>query len=148
MTARASGVHHVDLLMSFHRTDRQIATFQQSARETFQTAHLLFRGLLLVEVSNQANAQGNFVLSDAVQMTPVQLLSPTIADSNAAIAQAITVADEKMVGEAVFHMAFFPMITVKRFQGAGVNAGMVNDDIAPTAGFHGRARDAFLYCLS
>lgn len=132
--------------MRLYRAGGKVATLHQSAGQGFQTAHLFFRGALLIKIPDQTNAEGGLVLRRTVQMPAIELFLPTIPHADGTVGHAIAIADEEVVGEAVLHVALLAMVAIQCLQRARVHSGVMDDDVAPAAGFDGSGGNAFLHC--
>ena len=70
-------------------------------------------------------------------MSSVELLLPAFANVYVAIlGSASPVLDDEVVGDAVFHVAFFSVESIYVFRSVGDGAAMVNDDGLPLALFN------------
>ena len=85
------------------------------------------------EVADQADADGDFVQGFAGEVPALDLSAPAVADLDLAIAGIRAVADDEMVGHAVFHAALLRMEVVKDFGVPAAGAAVMDDDILPVA---------------
>jgi hypothetical protein len=66
-----------------------------------------------IEIADQANAKPDIVKVITVDMSACHLLNPSVANFDLAIAGRCTVADDKMVGQSIWHFPHVAMIIVK-----------------------------------
>jgi len=130
--------------MRFDGAGGKVAPFHQGADQCFQALQLSFGWPCLIKIPNQTDANGHLILGHAVEMPAVELFLPTIPHADRAIAHAVAVAYEEVIGEAILQVAFFPVIAIESFQRPFIHGGMMDDDVAPAAGFHWRGGDALL----
>ena len=123
----------VDLLVSLHRAGGQLAALQQGTGQILQTAQLLRRRRRLVEIPDEADAKRDLVLRLAAQMPAVELFLPAIAHGDFAVAHAVAIADDEMVGKPVFHVPDFSVVGIHAFHRPGIHVTVVNHDILPPA---------------
>ena len=71
------------------------------------------RGLVAVEIADEANAECDAVEVIAMHMAAVDLASPPIAYFDLAVAGRATVADDKVVCESIRHPSNMPMIVIE-----------------------------------
>ena len=86
---------------------------------------------MFVEVSDQANSNGDMVQGFCGKMAAVELLFPSVPYCNFAFSHAAAVADHKMVREAILHVADFAVIPVHSLNRARVYGTVVDDDVPP-----------------
>ena len=98
-----------------------------------ETFHLLSGRALRIEVSHHANPDRFPVQGLARQMAAIELRGPAAADGDLAVLHRMAVANHKMVGQTVFHVALDPMIVVHPLD-AGIGRGAVmNHNVFPLA---------------
>ena len=110
-----------------------------------KVSNQLFEGQVLslgrqvpIEVANQADPDRYVIQVVAVHMAAGKLVYPAVADFDLSIAGGSTVADYKMVSEAIRHFAYVPMVIVKDSSVALTRSAVMNDDIFPAvAGYPG-----------
>ena len=105
--------------------------------ELKKRGELNFAGHAFLEITDQANADAAIVHLLGADVAAVDLAGPAWAHLNLAVTGVAAVADDKVVGEAVFHAA----AAVGGAVGLGVarlDAAVVNDEMGPAAGFDGQ----------
>ena len=130
--------------MGFHRAGGELAALHQRAGQRLQALQLLFRRSLLIEIPDQADAEGRLILRRTMEMAAVELFLPAISHPDRAVGHAVAIADEEMVGEAVLHVALLAMIPIQRLQRPLVHRGVMDDDVTPASGFHRSGGNALL----
>lgn len=141
---RTVGRPRVDLLVGMD--DRLPAlglshTVAQVGNKLFQGRDLRFGGVISIEVSDEADAEGDVVEVVAGNMASVDLPGPAVTDLNLAIARTVTVADHEVVGQAVLHVPHPEVIDVKDPGVPLTGAAVVDDDIFPSPPAHRCAVD-------
>ena len=133
---RAVGWPRVDLLVSMD--DRLPAlslshSVAQVGDEFLQCDDLSFGGGVAVEVSDEADAEGDVVEVVAGHVTAVDLPDPAVADLDLAVARTVAIADHEVVGQAVLHVPHPEVVDVKDPGVPLTGAAVVDDDIFPSA---------------
>jgi len=108
-------------------------------------------GLMVAEVADEADADGDFIQAFACEVTALDLFDPALAHFDLAIARVGAVADDEVVRHSVLHSTLF----VIGIEDAGVpatRATVVDHDVFPIAemifggvdlGFDRRNEDQF-----
>ena len=104
--------------------------------ELVEGAELGVGRLVPVEIANETDAQGNVVEVVAGNVSAVDLAGPAVADFDFPIACGIAVADDKVVGEAILHLADIPVVNIKDSSVSLSGSAVVNNNIFPAATFH------------
>jgi len=94
-----------------------------------------------IEIADQANTNSDIIQIIAVDVTAGHLLDPSVANFDLTIPGRRTVADDKMVGQPVWHFAHVAMIVVKDPSVSLPCSAIVNDDIFPPVAGHSRIVD-------
>ena len=89
---------------------------------------------LNLEVSDEADANGDEVELMVLNVPALELTRPAGTDFNLAVAGVDAVADDEMIGEAVLHAAFAVGATIG-FRVAFFNGAVVRDDGFPVGAF-------------
>ena len=113
------------------------------ADEFVEGIQLFLSGLALVEVADQTDADGDVVQIVAMDVAAVDLFAPAGADFDFTIPGGRAVADDKLIGEAVLHLADIGVIVVKSLGIALPRSAVVDDQIAPAGFLDGSAVDLF-----
>ena len=111
-------------------------TIAQIAYEFIERAKLGLGWLVTIEVTDQADADGNVVEIVTRHVSAVQLSRPAWTDFNLAVAGGTAVADDKMVGKSVLHLAHAAMISVEDASVSLPGSAVVNDDVLPPTFLH------------
>ena len=117
------------------------ATLPQVADQFFATVELRARRLVAIEITDQANPEGDVVQIIAVNVASVNLTAPAIAHFDLAVAGRSPVADHKMVSESVLHPAKMSMVIIERGSVALTSPAVMNDNVLPAAARHRSAVD-------
>ena len=108
-------------------------------------------GLMVTEVPDETDADGDFIQAFACKVPALDLFDPALANFDLAIARVGAVADDEVVCHSVFH----PTLFVIGIEDAGVpatRAAVVDHDVFPIAevifgrvdlGFNRRNEDQF-----
>lgn len=103
-----------------------------------KVSNQLFEGQVLslgrqvpIEVADQADPDRYVIQVVAVHMAAGKLVYPAVTDFDLSIAGGSAVADYEMVGEAVRHFAYVPVVIVKNSSIALTRSAVMNDDIFP-----------------
>ena len=89
-------------------------------------------GLMVTEVTDETDADSDFIQAFAREVTPLNLFNPALAHFDLAIAGVGAVADNKVVRHAVLHAALF----VIGIEDAGISTArpaVVDHDVFPVA---------------
>jgi len=89
-----------------------------------------------IEIADQANAKPDIVKVIAVNVSACQLLNPSVANFDLAIAGRRTVTDDEMVGQSVWHFAHVAMIIVKDPSVPLSGSAIMDNDIFPSVPGH------------
>lgn len=144
VTAGTTRVDDIDLLVSLDSIAGELAPRHERLDERREPVHLAGGRLALIEVAYQADPDAEPVLRFTDEVAAIQLSRPAGANSNLAIAQAVVIADHKMVSQAVLHVSDIPMIPVHSRHRPGVDAAVVNNNILPAPGLDFGAADGAL----
>lgn len=87
--------------------------------------------LAAIEVANQTNAERNIIQVIAVDMTAVDLASPSVAHLDLAVTGGGAVTDNEMISETVLHSADMPVVVVKNARASLPCPAVVHDDELP-----------------
>ncbi len=98
----------------------------------------------VIEVTDEADTEGDIIEVVAVDMAALDLATPAVADFDFAVARGGSVADDEVVGEAIGHSANMEVIVIEGFGVALASAAVVNDDVAPAPTEDGGLADFFL----
>ena len=112
------------------------ATLAQVTDQFLATIKLGARGLIAIEIADQANAERDVVQVIAVHVPAVDLTAPAIAHFDLAVTGRCAVADDEVISEAVAHPANVAVIIIENGRITLARAAVVHDDELPT-----RARD-------
>ena len=115
----------------------------QVADELVQGVELFLSGLFLIEVADEADAEGDVVEVVAVDMAAIDLAGPSAANFDFSVARGGAVADHKLIGKAVGHFAHIRVVEFKGFGIALAGAAVVHHDVAPAGFLDGSAVDLF-----
>jgi len=137
--SRAIGGTRVDLLVG---VDDGAVTLgfanpiAQVGDEFLEGPDLGFGGLITIEVADETNAEGDVIEVVAGDMATVELCGPAVTDLHLTISGAMSVADNEMVGEAVFHVADAEMVNIENTGISLTGAAVVDNDVFPTTAVH------------
>ncbi len=109
---------------------RQAGEAAQFFEQRLQAGHLGWSWFFVIKIANQANADADLVQFFAGEMPALELMFPAVADEDLAVGHAVPVADDKVIGEAVFH----PALAVKAVEGFGradARAAVRDHDVFP-----------------
>lgn len=102
-------------------------TLAQVAEELIERVELFLSGFFLVEVADQTDAESDVVQVVTVYMPAVDLSAPAITNFDLAISGGRSIADNELVGEAVWHLADVGVVELKCF-GVALPCSAVVDD--------------------
>ena len=108
-------------------------TIAQITYKFIKRAQLGLGWLVTIEIADQTDSDGDVVEIITRHVSAVELSRPARTNFDFAIARGSSIADDKMVGESVLHLADTAMI---RIEDAGVSlpgSAVVNDDVLPPA---------------
>ena len=111
-------------------------TFAQIGGEFCEGSHLCFGGLVAVEVTDQADTEGDVVEIVAGNVTSVYLVGPTVANFDLAIPGFAPIPDYKVVGHTIFHFSDTFMVIVEDFCIPLACAAVVDDYVLPASATH------------
>ena len=109
------------------------AALSQIADQLFATIELGARGLIAIEISDQANSQRNVVQIITVNVSTVDLPAPAITDFDLPIAGRCAISDHKMVSKPVLHPAKVSMVIIESGCVSLPRAAVMHDDVLPSA---------------
>ena len=89
-----------------------------------------------VEIAHEADAKRDVIEVVAGDMASVELGGPAVTDLDLAVAGAMSVANNEMVGEAVFHVADAEMVNIENTGISLTGAAVVDNDVFPTTAVH------------
>lgn len=115
------------------------AAFPQVSDELFARIKLRFGWLITIEITDQANSQRNVVQKIAVNVTAVDLASPSIAHLDFAIAAGSAISNYEMIGQSILHTANASMVIIKHARVALPGTAVMHDDEFPTIAGYWRA---------
>ena len=130
---RGSGV---DLLVGVNNrlTSLRFANpVAQIGDKLFQSSDLGLGGGVAVEVTDEADTQGDVVEVIARHVTPVDLALPSVAYLDLPVAGAVSVTDHEVVGEAVLHVPDTLVVDVEDPGVSLARAAVVDHDVFPAA---------------
>ena len=122
---------------------RLAAALPEIANQFLARVELRAGWLITIKIAHQANTQGDVVQIIAVHVTAIDLASPPVAHFDLTVTCGGSIADNKMVSEAILHPPDMPMIVI---EGAGISlsgTAIMHDDELPAATLHRRASDGF-----
>lgn len=137
--SRAIGRTRVDLLVGVDDgavTLRFTNPIAQVGDEFLKGPDLGLGGLITIEVADETNAEGDVIEVVAGDMASVELGGPAVTDLDLAVAGAMSVANNEMVGEAVFHVADAEMVNIENTGISLTGAAVVDNDVFPTTAVH------------
>ena len=94
-----------------------------------------------IEIADQANTDSDIIQIIAVDVAARHLLHPSIANFDLTIPGRSTVADDKMVGQPIWHFAHVAVVIVKDSSVSLPCSAIMNDDIFPPVAGHPRIVD-------
>jgi hypothetical protein len=100
--------------LTMHRKVQLSDNLQQIIHQFPEGQHLIRGRVGSLEISHQADADCDLVYLFSMDMASLQLLEPSSANLNFAIARIEAIADYKMIRQAVFHAAFPVLPVVNR----------------------------------
>ena len=116
-------------------------TIAQIAYEFIERAKLGPGWLVTIEVADQTDSNGNVVEVITRHVSAVELFRPARTDFNLAVAGGSAIADDKMVGKSVLHLAHAAMIGIEDARVALPGSAVVNDDVLPPSFLDSRSID-------
>jgi hypothetical protein len=108
------------------------ATFLKILDQFFARFELRARWLVAIEIADETNPEPDVVHVIAVNVAAAHLFYPALADLDLAVARRGSVADHKMISEAVPHPADVPMIVIEYLRASLSRPAVVNDDEFPS----------------
>ena len=117
------------------------ATLAQVTNQFFAGFELRPRGLIAIEIANQTYSQGDVVQIIAVDVAAIDLPPPAVAHLDLPIASRSSVANDKLVREAVLHPPDVAMVVIKNASIALPSPAVVDHNELPAATLHRRAID-------
>lgn len=126
------------MLVGHHGAVVQFAPLLESLYERGEALHLFGCGGFCVEVADQANSEAHLVLSLAGEVAAVELAYPAVPGVDCSVLHAVSVADNEMVGETVFHVAHAGMVIGHAFDGGLRRRAVMDDDSFPASRFDRR----------
>src|SRR5207237_6710808 len=99
--------------------------------QLFASLQLTARWLTAIEIADQTNAECDVVQIVAVHVPAIDLAPPAIAHFDLAVARRSAVADDEVIGEAVFHPATMPVVIIENAGAALPCATVVHDNELP-----------------
>ena len=117
------------------------ATLAQITDQFLAAIELGARGLIAIEIADQANAKRDVVQVITVHVAAVDLPAPAIAYFDFAVAGGGAVADDEMIGETVSHPANISMVIIENGRVPLSCAAVVHDNELPAGTRDGRAVD-------
>ena len=96
-----------------------------------------------IEITDEANTQRDIIEVVAGDVSAVDLAGPAVANFDFSIARGVAITNDKVVGEAVLHLADVTVVDIKD---AGISlpgSAVVHDDIFPAFAFHDGLVDCF-----
>lgn len=111
-------------------------TIAQIAYQFVERAKLGLGWLVTIEVADQTDSNGDVVEVITRHVSAVKLSRPARTDFNLAVAGGSAIADDKMVGKSVLHLAHAAMISVEDASVSLPGSAVVNDDVLPPAFLH------------
>ena len=112
MFAWATGVPRVNGPVRGDGGAGQSRLLTELSNEGLEALHLALGGRFGLEVADEANADAGHVEPFASEVTALDLLLPAIADVDFPVGHPTAVANQEMVGHAVFHVALLAMKTI------------------------------------
>lgn len=106
-------------------------TIAQIGYKFIERAKLGLGGLITIEVADQTDSDGDVVEVITGHVSAVELSRPARTDFNLAVARGPAIADDKMVGKSVLHLAHAAMIGVEDTSVSLSGSAVVNDDVLP-----------------
>ena len=104
---------------------------------------MVLGGGVAIEIAYETNTQSDVVQVIARNMTAIDLPGPAVADFDLSIPRGISIADDEVVGEAVLHFAYSPVINIENSCVPLAGAAVVNDDVFPASALNFRVVDGF-----
>ena len=101
------------------------------------------RRLVAIEIANETNAESDVVQIIAVDVAPINLTAPAIADFDLAVARRSSVSNNEMVRQSIPHSPNLSVIVIESSCVALPRAAVVHDDELPATSLHRRAPDLF-----
>ena len=108
-------------------------TIAQIGYQFIERAKLGLGGLITIEVADQTDSDGDVVEVITRHVSAVELFRPARTDFNLAVARGTAIADDKMVGKSVLHLAHAAMIRIEDASVSLPGSAVVNDDVLPPA---------------
>lgn len=104
---------------------------------------MILGGGVAIEIAYETNAKSDVVQVIARNMTAIDLPSPAVTDFDLSIPRGISIADDEVVGEAILHFAYPPVINIENSSVPLAGAAVVNDDVFPASALNFRVVDGF-----
>ena len=141
MIARTIGgpARRIDLPVRFHDGPLPVDlpdALAQKADELVECSQLPRSRRVVIEIADEANAERDVIQVIAMHVATRDLPPPAISDFDFAVTGRAAVADHKMVGESIRHMAHVQVVVVKCARISLPRAGIVHDDVAPAMLLH------------
>ena len=92
---------------------------------------MILGGSISIEIAYETNAESDVIQVIARNMTAIDLPSPAVTDFDLSIPRGISIADDEVVGEAILHFAYPPVINIENSSVPLAGAAVVNDDVFP-----------------
>ena len=99
--------------------------------------------MIAIKIANQTNAESDVVEIVAVDMAAVDLPAPPIAYFDLAVTGRGAVADDKMIGQAVFHSSNPAVVVIKNARISLTRPAIVHNDKFPAITHDRRAANLF-----
>ena len=119
------------------------AALSQVADQFFAGFELRACGLVAIKVSHQANSERDVVQIIAVHMPSIDLAAPPVAHFYLAVPSRCSVANHKMISEAVLHPTDMPMIIIECACVSLPCSTIVDDDKLPATPLYWGAANCF-----
>lgn len=136
----------IDFAMSFHNRPAVVDfahTLTQVTNEFVEGCQLFLRGFVLVEVADQTDSQGDVVEIIAVHVAAVNLTAPTTSNFNFPVARRRSVANHKLISQAIGHFADLGVVIFESFRISLTRATVVDHNVAPPPFFDRRLVNLF-----
>ena len=120
-------------------------TIAQIAYQFIKRAQLSLGWLVTIEVADQTDSDGDVVEIITRHVSAVELSRPARTNFDFAIARGSSIADDKMVGQSVLHLAHTAVIGVEDTSVSLPGSAVVNDDVLPPTFLDSRPIDRSAY---
>ena len=120
-------------------------TIAQITYKFIKRAQLGLGWLVAIEVADQTDSDGDVVEVITRHVSAVELFRPARTDFNLAVARGPAIADDKMVGQSVLHLAHTAVIGVEDTSVSLPGSAVVNDDVLPPTFLDSRPIDRSAY---